>query len=374
MPNADTHTWLRLIRIAGLGSRSLCKLASHFSDMNETFSASDTQLQKSGLKVKQISALRSAPAQPLASDLDWLAQPCNHLITLNHPYYPPLLKQSSDPPAALFAHGDISLLQMPQLAIVGARNPTPAGRQTGKDFARFLSQAGLVITSGMAWGIDAAAHQGALQASGKTIAVVGTGLDRVYPADHRQLAHDISQAGLIISEFPLGVSAKPGHFPKRNRIIAGLAAGTLVVEAAIKSGSLITARLAAEEGRSVFALPGSIHNPLSRGCHLLIKQGAQLVETAEDIIQDMAVLLGFQADNFTQEKSSQQADNSNTEMDADYEQLLDAMGYDPVSADQLIQRCQFPAGEVSSMLLLLELDGHVSSVVGGLYQRVKKPG
>ena len=277
-----------------------------------------------------------------------------------------MLKEIADPPSILYVQGDIELLSQWKIAIVGSRNPSRSGRDTAFEFGCFLAQGDIAICSGMAMGIDAAAHQGALSGRGKTIAVVGTGLDRIYPAKHRDLAHDIVENGLMISEFPLGTPPRPENFPRRNRIISGLSLGTLVVEAATKSGSLITARQALEQGREVFAIPGSIHNPLARGCHQLIREGAKLVETASDIIEELGALAAVSLPT----AASFEADKSDHELDGDYQVLLDCLAYDPIEVDSLIQQSGLTADAVSSMLLLLELQGQVESLPGGRYVRV----
>ena len=282
---ADTLIdWLALCHAPGAGTATIHRLLESFSTPANALRASNGQLQQLGLKQSAINALRKPDEAGIARDLEWHEQPNNHIITCHDPAYPVLLSQLPDPPPLLYVHGSVDLLSEPQLAMVGSRNPSRSGQQTAVDFARHLASAGLVITSGLALGIDAACHQGALDVNAPTIAVMGTGLDRVYPARHRDLALRIAEQGSLISEFPIGTSPQPGNFPQRNRIISGLCLGTLVVEAAIRSGSLISARYALEQGREVFAIPGSIHNPLARGCHYLIRQGAKLVETAEDVI------------------------------------------------------------------------------------------
>ncbi|VAX06257.1 Rossmann fold nucleotide-binding protein Smf possibly involved in DNA uptake [hydrothermal vent metagenome] len=312
--------------------------------------------------------------QQAGEEAYWLALPNNHLITIHDPGYPSLLKEIADPPSALFVHGDPTLLAMPQLAIVGSRNPSTVGSQTAHEFAKHLAAAGLTITSGLATGIDGAGHRGALKAKGTTIAVTGTGLDRVYPASHHGLASQIAQqGGALVSEFPPGTPARAGHFPRRNRIISGLSLGTLVVEAAMRSGSLITARLASEQGREVFAIPGSIHNPLARGCHILIRQGAKLVETAQDIIEELGPLLNtlIQAEPTETELPK---NNHSLQLDADYRQILDNIGYDPTPVDTIISLTGLTAEAVSSMLLLLELEGYVAPAPGGCFCRTGKNG
>ncbi|NHZ69869.1 MAG: DNA-protecting protein DprA, partial [Thermotogales bacterium] len=294
------------------------------------------------------------------------------LLTCLDPGYPALLKEIPDPPALLFVHGDPDYLNQPQLAVVGSRNPSHDGAALAREFSAHLASSGLTITSGLATGIDGAAHQGALQAGGGTVAVTGTGLDRVYPAKHRQLAHQIAENGALVSEFPPGTLPLPENFPRRNRIISGLSLGTLVVEAALRSGSLITAHAALEQGREVFAIPGSIHNPLARGCHALIREGAKLVETGDHILEELASLVTLclsQANDGVTPKSAAGISENPANLDAEYFNLLDLMGYEPVSVDQLVQRSGLTPEQVSSMLLLLELENHVNSSPGGRYSR-----
>lgn len=300
-------------------------------------------------------------------DLAWFAEPNRHIITLYDPRYPALLKQIADPPSILFVEGDLSLLSSWQIAMVGSRNPSASGRDTAYQFARYIAQGDIVITSGLAMGIDAAAHQGALAAQGKTIAVIGTGLDGVYPAKNRSLTNGIIASGAVITEFALGTPPRAENFPRRNRIISGLSLGTVVVEAAMRSGSLITARMALEQGREVFAIPGSIHNPLARGCHRLIREGAKLVETAQDILEELAPLAGAQRLAETEQVETQ---GLTLDLDDDYRILLEYLGYDPIEIDTLIQKSGLTAEAVSSMLLLLELQGRVESLPGGRYVQI----
>ncbi len=364
----QARDWLVLHHAAGLGSHTLRQLLESFPGPSAILAAGNTQLRTAGLSQPVIQALRAPDPPGVARDLEWLQQPGNHILTWQHPHYPPLLAQLPDPPTLLYVHGDITLLCEPQLAIVGSRNPSTSGRQTATDFARHLAAAGLVVTSGLALGIDTASHEGALDAGSPTIAVMGTGLDRVYPASNRDLARRIAEHGALVSEFPIGTPPLAEHFPRRNRIISGLSLGTLVVEAALRSGSLISARLAAEQGREVFAIPGSIHNPLARGCHHLIRQGAKLVETARDIIDELGPLA-----------SACQHDQAETGMPCEepvqpteeYMQLLEIMGFDPVPVDRLVTRCGLTPAEVSSMLLQLEMDGYIASNPGGIYNRLK---
>jgi len=370
--NDSAAQWLALLRTPGLGSRGIHQLLEQVPDITALFEGLPQILDGLTLKPKVREQLRNPNWELVEQDLAWLEQPDNHLITLDDPEYPLLLREIVDPPAALFVHGDPAVLASPQIAIVGSRNPTTSGKKTAKEFARYLAGAGITITSGLAEGIDGISHQGALEASGMTIAVTGTGLDRVYPACHHALAKQIAQqGGALISEFPPGTPARAGHFPRRNRIISGLSLGVLVVEAALRSGSLITARQATEQGREVFAIPGSIHNPLARGCHAIIRQGAKLVETAQDIIEELGPLL--QTLETSEELGTEIPNNeANREVDAEYTQLLDTIGYDPMQIDEIIAQSGLTAEAVSSMLLLLELEGCVSSAPGGYFSRTGK--
>ena len=294
----------------------------------------------------------------------WLGDPNHHRIEIGEDDYPALLEQIAGPPAELFVNGNPAVLQLPALAIVGSRNPTGAGRRNAFEFARHLGASGFCIVSGLAQGIDAAAHRGALAAGAPTVAFLGHGIDRVYPAGNRELAHEIAREGALVSEFPLGTHPHRSLFPQRNRLISGMSLGTLVVEAARQSGSLITARLAAEQGREVFAIPGSIHNPLSRGCHALIRQGAKLVETADDIVAELAPLGGhlLQSAEESADKGVVARDG-----DEDYEGLIAFLGHDPASADELAESSGLTIDQVSSMLLILELEGKIEKLSGGRY-------
>lgn len=304
---------------------------------------------------------------------NWLTSPDAHLLTPADAGYPPLLREIANPPPQLFVKGDVSALTLPQLAIVGSRHATPSGAETARSFAAHLAAHGFCITSGLAEGIDAAAHRGALAAGGRTIAVCGTGLDSVFPRQHAQLANEIvATGGALVSEFAPGTQVYRGNFPRRNRLISGLSVGTLVVEASVRSGALITARHATEQGREVFAIPGSIHNPVARGCHQLIRNGAKLVETGNDIVEELRSLLaslGVSASPSTAPPPPDTAAGA-AEPDAQYAQLLAAMAWDPVDADSLVIRSGLTIGEVSSMLLMLEMLGSVRSLSGGRYQRL----
>jgi DNA processing protein len=302
-----------------------------------------------------------AVARAVAAAIAWAEQPGHAVITLADETYPKLLLEIPDPPALLYARGRVELLAGEALAIVGSRNATQQGEANAEAFARALSNAGLTIVSGLALGIDAAAHRGGLGGAGSTIAVLGTGIDVVYPSRNSALAAEIGERGLLVSEFPLGTAPAAQNFPRRNRLISGLARGCLVVEAALASGSLITARAAAEQGREVFAIPGSIHSPLAKGCHALIKSGAKLVESAEDVLAELS---GFRASGY--------ASTTKQPPEAQDAGLLRHMGHDPVDVDSLCSRAGLSAEQVSSELLRLELDGRVAALPGGLYQRLEK--
>lgn len=388
--------WLTLLQVPGLGPRRIAKLLTAFGGAAAACSASPSALRSLGLSEPMLESVLRPDQASIAAALRWSEQPQAGILTLADPRYPSRLREIASAPPVLFVRGDLALLQEPQLAIVGSRNPTPGGVQTTRAFASHLAGLGLVITSGMALGVDAAAHIGALE-SGRTIAVLGTGPDRVYPAVHRELARRISAEGALVSEFLPGVGPQSGHFPRRNRTISGLSLGTLVTEAAPRSGSLITARYAAEQGREVFAIPGSIHSPLARGCHQLIRDGAKLIDSVDQLLEELAPQLkGYLAmsasppaldpaaalDAAAAPSKQRQTGRASppsaspsaptapvSGVDPDYQRLLDAMGQDPVAADELVARTALSAQEVSSMLLLLELQGHVSCLPGGRYCR-----
>ena len=299
-------------------------------------------------------------------DLAWLEAPNHHIIDVESADFPELLQQIPGPPALLYVVGNLDALHLPALAVVGSRNPTRGGIQNAYEFSSHLARSGFCIVSGLAHGIDTAAHDGALDAGATTVAFLGHGIDRVYPAENRELAHRIAEEGALCSEYPLGSPPRRRHFPQRNRLISGLSLGTLVVEAARRSGSLISARLAAEQGREIFAIPGSIHNPLSRGCHQLIKQGAKLVDSAEDIVSELGPLVGHLMQNA--EIATPDAPLA-APFDNDYETLLATLSYDPASADQLAEHSGLTIDQVSSMLLILELEGKIQVQAGGRYSR-----
>ena len=370
MPNTPNSIsdWLLLQHAPKLGASSSHKLLLQFGSASKIRQASHTQLIGCGLQNITIEYLRqSSLPSAIEAELEWATNEKCHIISLDDPAYPGHLKTIHHAPILLYVYGDKTLLNDPQLAIVGSRNPTANGRDNAKSFAEHFSHAGLTITSGLALGIDGAAHAGALAADAPTIAVLATGVDRIYPASHKKLAADIIERGALVSEMPLGTNPLPQLFPQRNRIISGLSLGVLVVEAAQRSGSLITARLAAEQSREVFALPGSIHNPLARGCHQLIRQGAKLVESAHDVLEELAPQLL----SILQKPALPNSTDKSliTNLENDNQRLLDALAYDPVSIDQLVERSGFSAKEVASMLLILELEGLVQTEAGGLYCR-----
>ena len=380
----DQYHWLQLTAITGLGPVTLKKLWQHFGSATAILDATASQLRPLGVRASVLLEL-SRRNSNVPSSFDqtsfvtiehWLQQPLHHLLSLDDPRYPTALKQIADPPPLLYLIGDPQLLGLPQIALVGSRNGSAQGLENARGYACYLSNAGLVPVSGLALGIDAAAHQGALQGLGLTVAVLGTGVDWIYPARHQQLAQKIvEQGGLLVSELPLSTPPRAQQFPKRNRIISALSLGVLVVEAALRSGSLITARQALEQGREVFALPGSIHNPVSRGCHELIRQGALLVDSADQILQELAPMLAdasLSSALTTSIQSSEECPVSApiTTLTADEQQLLTVLGFDPISLDQLVSRSGFPVAKLQAKLLQLELQGWLCSVPGG-YQRIQ---
>ena len=356
-------SWLQLALTPGLGSATLRRLLGQFGLPQAVLAQPRRELAafvpSTVLAALDSDDVRRAAARALA----WAAEPGHAVVTLADEGYPRLLLEIPDPPALLYASGRAELLQRPALAIVGSRNATQQGEANAQALARALSESGLTIVSGLALGIDAAAHRGGLAGAGSTIAVLGTGIDVVYPSRNATLAAEVAERGLLISEFPLGTAPAGQNFPRRNRLISGIARGCLVVEAALASGSLITARAAADQGREVFAMPGSIHSPLAKGCHALIKSGAKLVESAEDVLAELA---GFRASGYasTTKAAPASADTG----------LLAHMGHDPVDVDSLCARAGLSAERVSSELLRLELDGRVAALPGGLYQRLEKGG
>jgi DNA processing protein len=364
----ETLAWLTLSRAPGLDATVLGSALIQAGSAAALIHAGDDTPERAGLSASAREYLRH-PGRATEAELCWLGGPRHHLVPFTDPKYPKLLRGLDDRPIALYAAGNLDALGEPQLAAVGSRNPTRPGSDTAFEFARSLAERGLAIVSGLAVGIDTAAHRGALAAQGVTIAVLGSGLDIVYPAANRDLGESIRHDGLLVSEFPLGTPPRRANFPQRNRIIAGLAMGILVVEAARGSGSLITARTAQHRGRPVFAVPGSIYNPLSRGCHELIKRGAKLAETPDDILSELSFSAFFgAAPEGVRGTAGSNAGASG--MDKDHKILLDALGFDPADLDMLIVRTGFKPEAVSSMMLILELEGHVQAAPGGRYSRV----
>lgn len=374
------HALLALQHLPGLGSGRYWQLMDHFADAGTVLQQPAHELHlflsedaRSLLADYQRRGDASTLGQVIARNIDWLAQQTDiHVLTIGHPQYPELLRQIPRPPALLYVRGDISCLNLPQIAVVGSRNPSSGGEDNAYQFSRHLAASGFAITSGLALGVDGAAHRGALAAKGKTLAIFGTGIDTVYPARHRTLAQQIvEQGGALVSEFPLGTRSHAGNFPQRNRLISGLSCGTLVVEAAMQSGSLITARLALQQNREVFAIPGSIHNPLARGCHSLIKQGAVLAETGEDIVEQLGGMLAFKREELAYTEFRHGASHkvaaeiSALPLSPDERVLLTAIGFDPTPFDLLVERSGMAAGKVAAQLMGLELKGAVSATAAG---------
>ena len=349
--------WLRLTLIPGISGETQRKLLAAFGLPEAIFAAGRLEA-RSVIGDKADLLFDGDSTEAIEHSLAWASQPGQNIITLADAGYPPALLEIADPPSVLYVRGNPDLLHRRGIAVVGSRNATPQGTQTAESFARHLAAQGLCIVSGLALGIDAAAHRGALAAQGETVAVIGTGADRIYPARNKELAIAIAERGAIVSEFPLGTPAVAYNFPRRNRIISGLARGVLVVEAAPESGSLITARLAAEQGREVFAIPGSIHSPVARGCHKLIKQGAKLVETAQDILEELG---NFAAAPMPAAAPSATPDES---------PILAALGHDPCSLDDLVERTGQSADQLLPELLSLELGGSLAPLPGNRYQRL----
>lgn len=367
------RAWLRLVRAPRVGGTLARRLLEVFTDLPTALAASAASWQRHGLSAAAYAALRAPAAEQIEQDLAWLQDPQHHLLTLADADYPALLREAPNPPPALFVVGQPALLWSAQVAVVGSRNPSEGGRDNARAFAGALSACGLTITSGLAEGIDGAAHQAALDRGGATIAVVGTGPDLVYPRRHRALAAAIAEHGAVVSEFAPGTPAQREHFPRRNRIVAGLSLGTLVIEAALQSGALISARLASEAGREVMALPGSIHNPLARGCHRLIRDGAALIETVDEVLELLrtpAQALGARLRQRLDTDAAAAAESAQSATGADPQALrvLQALGHDPQPLDRLACHTGLTIAALSSILLQLELEGRVS-VAHGRYLR-----
>jgi DNA processing protein len=353
----NLHAWLRLTLAPGLTRKQRIALLDAFKTPERVFDASPRALA-AAVGPEIAAAVRQEPPVPwIDRALDWLASPHHHFVPFGDSAYPLLYLEMADPPVALYVRGRRELLNVPAVGIVGSRNATMQGVRDAEAFAEALSGRGLTIVSGMALGIDTAAHRGGLRARGSSVAVLGTGADRVYPRRNAALAEQLAETGAIVSEFPLGTPPVRDNFPRRNRLISGLARGVLIVEAAVESGSLITARFALEQNRDVYAIPGSIHSPLSRGCHKLIKQGAKLVECAEDILDELNL---------------QHAPATNKTLEEESDPLLDAMGRGPASIDQIAARLGRTAAAVAARISALEIEGRVASMSSGLFQRLER--
>ena len=359
-PDQETLAWLRLGLVAELTPTGFRKLLTALSTPEAICAADRATLARSVSDDVAAAIARGPDPERFDTTLKWMEDPANQVVTFADDAYPRLLLEITDPPPLLYVKGNAGLLNGASLAVVGSRNATPQGRINAQAFSQELSEGGFTIISGLALGIDSAAHAGGLAAAASSIAVVGTGLDIVYPARNRDLAHQLAEEGALVSEFALGTPALASNFPRRNRLISGLARGCLVVEAALQSGSLITARYALEQGREVFAVPGSIHSPLSKGCHLLIKQGAKLAESSQDILEELGAAVRARA---ATTKPGDEVVHVNP--------LLAALGFDPLDLDTLCQRSGLTPDSASAMLLTLELDGVVSRLPGGRFQRVR---
>lgn len=376
---SSTEQIILFHRLPDTGSGVYWRLLDHFPSLNIALTSPFDKLRSmlSGAACQALRDVRELREQSpwvaqVKADVRWARQNGIHLLDVDSDQYPSLLREIRRPPPLLYVKGNPSVLSLPQVAIIGSRNPTATGRATAMDFANELAASGFTITSGLALGIDVAAHEGALRTGGKTIAVVGTGIDQVYPARHQEMAADIvANGGAVVSEFPLGTAPQPSNFPQRNRIISGLSCGVLVVEAAVKSGSLITARHALQQNREVFAIPGSIHNPLSKGCHALIKDGATLVESAADVVAELRGLLSLKWQELDLDRPGQQMQlDEELSTHSDEAIVLAQLGYEPTSIDLLVERTGLSVGNVMACLLTMELRGLVSNMGPG-YMRVR---
>ncbi|MEM7082170.1 MAG: DNA-processing protein DprA [Pseudomonadota bacterium] len=372
--SSDFRSWLFLKHTRGLSRSAALELVHTLGSADAVLAADRGTLTDLGVSSEVASALIQPDEALIASDLAWLSGANRYFVPHGSAQYPALLSRIPDPPLGLFVVGAPEVLSHPQVAMVGSRRPTRQGEENAAAFAHFLCEAGFAVTSGLARGIDAASHRGALASSGLTVAVCGTGLDDVYPRGHIRLAAEIAERGALVSEYSTQTVPHKGNFPQRNRLISGLSVGVLVVEAAHKSGSLITARYAGEQGREIFALPGSIHNPMARGCHRLIKQGAKLVESGDDVLQELRPLTHRALDdNIDASKTAMSPNSQNApSLDEEQKQLLHSLGHEPSTIDQLCSRTGLTADAVSSMLLILDLQGFVETTDGGRYVRAYK--
>ena len=352
--------WLATLYLSSVGIRTMTYLLEHFQHIESIFQATEQALAALSLTPVQVQSILNPDWRAVERDLAWAKTSNHHIITRDDDDYPKLLKEIHDAPLLLFVLGDKTRLQLPQLAMVGARHASPLGLQMAEQFAAQLVQSGYVVTSGLALGIDGASHRGALRGKGVTIAVAGTGLKHTYPSSHHALAHEIvNSGGAIVSEFPLDTGPHASNFPRRNRIISGLSQGVLVVEAALKSGSMITVKYALEQGREVFAIPGSIHHPLSRGCHHLIRQGAKLVETAKDIVEELGGFAAVTAPNPVK----------TSPIPLEWQQILDLVGYELTPLDMIMYRSGLTLAQISSILLRLEMHGYIHAVASGYIRK-----
>lgn len=373
MPRKEILAWLTLLRCSGLGSSALIELVERFGSASAALAADRAAWTSGGVPQKAWAESREGARAQIESDLAWCDSPRQGLIPWNDPRYPESLRNITSRPAALYFRGDVELLQWPQIAVVGSRNATPQGLEIAENFSGELVRRGLVVTSGLALGIDAAAHRGALGSAGPTIAVCATGLDRVYPARNRTLAEAIVDSGLMISEFNLGSAPRRESFPRRNRLISGLSLGVLVVEATRDSGSLITARLAGEQGREVFAIPGSIHNIMARGCHRLIRQGAKLVETVDDILEEIGDQVGqwLKQDRSAVHGSASESEPLGADLSETHQKLLLVMGDRPMDMDSIIEKSGVAAELAGTLLTELELMGRIQATMDGQMMRTR---
>ena len=367
MAEAAEHALI--LAAAGVSGQEACELVRRFGSAEKIIAASPAEIARAGVNEATVRQIRHPDPAILDVALQWQELPNHHLVAIYGPDYPELLRQVVDAPVLLYVVGDPGVLHLPALAIVGSRNPTRGGVQNAHDFAAHLGRSGFCIHSGLAQGIDTAAHKGALDAGAKTVAFLGHGIDRVYPAENHDLAHRIADLGALVTEFPLGSPPRREYFPQRNRLISGCTMGTLVVEAASRSGSLITARLASEQGREVFAIPGSIHNALARGCHRLIRSGAKLVESADDVVSELGAIAGYLMQNAEGDDSTPIISK---DRDDDYKLLIKTMAHDPATADEIAEKSGLTIEHVSSMLLILELEGEIEALNGGQYAILKE--
>ncbi|VAW48398.1 Rossmann fold nucleotide-binding protein Smf possibly involved in DNA uptake [hydrothermal vent metagenome] len=369
-------SWLHLLNAPGLGFVRISNLLAHYADANEIIKQKSFPAEFK-IPKRAVNYLSKASNDDIRLELDWLEKSGNDVLTLDDALYPPQLKQISDPPLLLFVKGNVNSLLLPQLAVVGSRHASKSGLNNAHAFCFDLAKRGLVITSGLAAGIDAQAHQGAIDAKGQTIAVMGTGINTIYPKNNQTLAKTIANQGAVISEFPFNTPPNAHNFPRRNRVIAGLALGTLVIEAAQKSGTLITARLSMENNRPVMAIPGSIHNPLAKGCHQLIKQGAQLVESAHDILHEVAPSIAMLTDQLqasiqgiNDEALENQTQTPNIELSDSQQHIFNQLDFNPIAFDDIVRQTDLSSGDVASGLLIMELSGLVEKLPGAKYQKI----